>query len=400
MNNKYQTRPTKILHIITESNLGGAQRNTLLSIKGLKELGYNVELACGAYGPGEPLKLVQEAEKDGIKTHILFSLERKVNPFHDIEAFLEIQKILGKEKFAIIHTHSSKAGVLGRWAAYFTKIPIIIHTVHGNSFHPNQSWLKKEFYRWSEKITSQITTKLIPVGYVVADEIIEAGVASRDKLSVIHSGINFEKFDKAFDSKAIRAGIGISPDNFVVGTVGSLVPCKGHHYLIEAIATVHSIIPNVHLILVGDGPLRGELEQHGYNLNIANNISFLGYRDDVPELLSIMDVFVISSLWEGVGRALTEAMYMERPVVGTAVNGVPELIKHNVNGLLVPSKNSQALAKAILTLIQNRDKAKIFGERAKKHVYPEFSVELMVQRIHELYQQLLKIKSPSSTYSS
>ena len=376
----------RVLHIITESEpYGGAQINTLVTLIGLDKSRYQVELACGPGGP-----LISRAEESGINVTVFPNLVREINPKKDVITAIQLFKFIKAKNFNIVHTHSSKAGILGRLVSYLVGVPIIVHTIHGVVFHSNQPILKRKAYTLFEKIAAAVTDKMIAVGEIVRDEFLLAHVGSPKQYAVIHSGIDFRKFNRTINPRLKKRELELSEDAIVIGTVGNLVPCKGHQYLIDAFSIVKQHLPNAHLILVGDGYLRQELQKQVESLHLDSDVSFLGRRDDVPELLQIMDVFVISSLWEGVGRALTEAMYMQRPVVATAVNGVPELVEHGVTGILIPPKDTQALAKAILELIQNKKQSAKFGRQAKKKVYPEFAVELMVERIECLYEQLLR----------
>ena len=390
--NFQKTKKINILHIITESNLGGAQRNTLLTIRGLKDKGYNVELACGAYGPGKPLALAEEAEKYGIRTHILHSVKREVNIFDDIQAFQDIYKIIKSGNFHIVHTHSTKIGFMGRLAAKILQVPIIIHTIHGVPFPIDNRNLKVKVYLLLERAFAKISNHLIAVGKLLEDEFIELKVVRINQIKTIYSGINFSRFDRVYDSANKKRELGLDDTDCIIGFVGRLSEQKAPYYLVDAASLICKEVQNVHFVLVGEGPLRPILEAQIKELELDRKVTLLGERTDVPELLDIFDIFALPTKWEGVGRAMTEAMYMKLPVVVSAVDGVPELVEHEKTGLLIESGNVQHLAQSILRLIRDKEFATQLGENAHQKVATMMSAEKMVDDIESLYLELLDKK--------
>ena len=380
----------KILHIITESwLLGGAQRNTLITIQGLKRKGYNVELACGPGGP-----MVDAALDSGIPVTIFDSMVREISPILDFRCLIENYKFLKQKRFDIVHTHSTKGGIITRFAAKLSGVPIIVHTIHGTPFQWGFSWVLNKTAILLEKNAALFSDKLIAVANLVKQEFLDVNICPPEKIETIYSGIDFRMFDISVDLEAKKRELRITPDEQVVGTVGHLVERKGHIYLIEAAQQVLGKTPNVKFIIAGEGPYRPEIEKKIAECNLNHKVILLGDRNDVPELLSIMDIYVQPSLAEGLGRSMTEALYMKLPVIATAVNAVPELIEHEKTGLLIPPKEPQAIADAIQDLLSHPEKRKQLGENAHRRVFPDFSADLMVDRIENLYLRLLAKKLP------
>ena len=380
----------KTLHIITESwILGGAQRNTLITIQGLKRKGYTVELACGPGGP-----MVDAALDSEIPVTIVNSMVREIAPILDLRCLIENYKFLKRNRFDFVHTHSTKGGIIVRFAAKLAGVPIIVHTIHGTPFQWGFSWALNKTAILLEKIVALFSDKLIAVANLVKQEFLDVNICPGEKIETIYSGIDFSAFDVSVDVEAKKKELGIRPDEQIVGTVGHLVERKGHIYLIEAAQQILEKTPNVRFIIAGEGPYRQEIEKKIVECKLSDKVMLLGNRDDVPELLSIMDIYVQPSLAEGLGRSMTEALYMKRPVIATAVNAVPELIEHEKTGLLIPPKEPQAIADAIQDLLSHPEKRKRLGENAHRKVFPEFSANLMVNRIENLYLRLLAEKLP------
>lgn len=378
----------KILHIITESCLlGGAQRNTLITMQGLKHRGYIVELACGPGGPMVDLSLDL-----GLPVKIIDSMVREISPITDLDCLMQIYGFLKQRRFDIIHTHSTKAGLLGRLAGKLAQVPIIIHTIHGTPFAADRNRVLRYGMILSEKLAGMSTDKLIAVGDLVKQEFLNAGICRDTKIETIYSGIDFDEFDIDININHKKLELGIAPDAPVVGAVGHLVECKGHKYLIEAAVQIKETFPDITFIIAGEGPLRNELEAQISRLDLESTFRLLGDRDDVPEILSIMDVYAQPSLWEGLGRAMTEAMYMKKPVIASNVNAVPELVENGKTGVLVPPRDVSALVEAIKNLLENEDKRRALGRSAHKRVFPAFSADLMIGKIEDLYLRLIDKK--------
>jgi glycosyltransferase involved in cell wall biosynthesis len=377
-------RHSKIVHVITESvPFGGAQRNTLLTVKGLVRDGYDAELICGSGGP-----LIREARAVGAPVHVLPDLVRPLSPVKDCRALIQLYRLFRSNAYQIVHTHSIKAGLLGRLAARWAGIPVIVHTIHGVPFRINGNDFKSRFYIVYERFLGLITHSLVCVGEVLRQEISAWKIAPAEKLTTIYSGIEFACCTPRHTADETKQKLGLETAWPIVGCVGRLSEQKAQEYLVEAMALLRDKYPRIKLLLVGEGPLALLLENRIRDLGLSRNVSLLGERDDVTDLLNIFDVYAMSSRWEGVGRALTEALHMGLPVVATSVNGVTELISHEETGLLAPPDDSRALAAAIDRLAADRKLTERLGSNARQRVKELMDGEQMIMAIEQLYGKL------------
>lgn len=380
----------KICHIITRLPVGGAQENTLLTCEGLAKRGHNVYLISGNT-KGEEGTLEERAKEICKNFIIVPELIREISPKNDIVALYKIYRILKKENFDIVHTHTSKAGVIGRISAKISKTKVIIHTPHGHVFHSYYGFFKTKIFWFLEKICALFCDKIICLTETEKKEHIELGIAKEDKFEVIASGIDFEKFKNALvDKNKMKEELNIEKDKIVIGYVGRLADIKGVSYLIKAFSQVVKRNKNVVLVCVGDGPQRKELEKQAEKLNITEYVKFLGIRHDIPEILSCFDIFVMPSLNEGMGKVVIEAQLMGLPVVASYIGGIKDLIVDNKTGIFVKPKDSKDIAEKIIYLIENPQVAKNIGYCAKENVKYEYSSEYMVNEIEKLYLKLKK----------
>jgi len=380
----------RVLHVITRLVKGGAQQNTLLTVLGQRDRGYDVTLVTGPTFGAEG-EIESRAKEEKVNLIKISSLVRNINPLKDAVSLVRLYWVIKRSKYHIVHTHTSKTGILGRIAAKLAGVPVIIHTPHGHIFHSYFGWFKTLFFLNLEKITAKFTSKIITLTDNCKREHIELGIANADKFFTVSSGIVVDKFSQnSKDILRIRDSLGIAEDRRIVGTVARLVPIKGVNYLINSILDVVKEYPDVHFLIVGDGWQKPDLEQMVIKDKLKDNVTFTGIRDDVPDLISAMDLFVLSSLNEGMGRVLVEAGLMGKASVATNVSGIPELIEHNKTGLLVESKNPAQLTEAILKLLKEPEVAKRMGKAAREKMLQGYSAEVMVDRISKLYEDQLK----------
>ena len=383
----------KILHVITESNLGGAQRNTLLTVQGLVKHGYEVHLACGPYGPGDATALIREAVKAGVCVRPLPSLVRPIKPLKDLQAAWALLHLMRTECYDVVHTHSTKAGMLGRLTAWLVGVPVIIHTFHGVPFDTRRPTWSTRLCFLSERLLCLFCDKLASVGEVLREELIANRVASPDKIVTVRSGVDFSQLDPASDAGNVRRELGLPASAPVIGFVGRLAEQKAPEVLLHAFAKIANELPEARLLYVGEGPLHGELEAAAQRLGLADRVHLLGERHDVPQLLAVMDLFALPSRWEGVGRALTEAMYMRRPVLTTGVNGVPELVQDGVTGVFVKGDDPSDLALKAVRVLKDPALAASLGQAAHRRVKELMSAESMVQNTIAMYECLFDRKA-------
>ncbi|MCD5397610.1 glycosyltransferase family 4 protein [candidate division NPL-UPA2 bacterium] len=382
-------RKIRILHIITRLILGGAQENTVLTVEGLKKR-YEVDLVTGP-PRGPEGSLVEEAEKRGIYSLIILEMRREVHPGRDLLAFIKLYRLIKKGRYDIVHTHSSKAGILGRLAARLAGAKIIVHTIHGLPFHEYQSRGVNYFYIFCEKLAALFTDKIITVAEAMTAKALAARIAPEERFITIYSGMDLDRFlEPGVEAADKRKEMGIGPDVPVVGKVARLFPLKGHKYLLEAAAEVSRVYPRVRFLLVGDGILKESLEKQAEKLRIKEKVIFAGLvsQKEIPGLLTAMDIVVHASLWEGLARVLPQALAGSKPVVSFDIDGAREVVKEGETGHLVPAGDSLGLAEAIIDLLGDKEKAKKMGEAGKRLVDPAFRAEVMVDRIAELYEDL------------
>jgi glycosyltransferase involved in cell wall biosynthesis len=392
----------KVIHVITRFDKGGSSENTFLTVQGLDKEKYEVILIRGlaeesCMGTEEAAAVernLAEAAKGGVRVITIPELVRSIQPLNDLKALFTLIRIFRNEKPRIVHTHTSKAGILGRWAAFFAKIGIIVHTPHGHVFWGYFDKWKTTCYIFLEKLTSNITDMIITLTEQEKKDHLRFKIASDEKFTVIHSGVDLTAFsDAGINAPAMRENLGIPPEAFVVGTAGRLTPIKGQRYLLEAAAMISSRKTDVFFVFLGDGELAHELGKMASSLEIKN-VMFLGWRQDVPEVMSTFDIFVLPSLNEGMGKVLVEAMALGKPIVASDVGGIPDLVINNYNGLLVPPADVEGLVKSINYLLDDSIKRKEMGDRGKV-VAADYSAEKMIEKIDRLYDDIAKTISLS-----
>ena len=379
----------KVLHIITRLDKGGSAENTFLTITGLDKDNYDVTLMSGPVKDPKQDR-TKQIEAHDIKYIFIPELARDVNFIKDLKTLFKIYVFLREEKFDIVHTHTSKAGLLGRLAAKLAGVPIVVHTPHGHVFFGYFKPVKTKIFIFLEKLASHITDKIVALTDREKDDYRLFKITREEKSVVINSGVDLNRFKELSfgEKKSFKKKLGLPEDFLIAGTVGRLVPVKGQQFLIEAVKNIIHKYPSTLFIFAGDGHLRQNLNRKAIEMGIKDNVIFLGWRDDVDRIISIYDIFVLPSLNEGMGRVLVEAMAMGKPIVASRVGGIPDLIVHGKNGFLVPPRNPEQLAKYIQILIEDKEKRESMGQAGKK-ISLNFSKEAMIEKITSLYDELL-----------
>jgi len=390
------SRPTiRVLHIITRMIVGGAQENTLLSVVGLDALPeYDVTLLSGL-DKGREGELLSQA-RESVELIVLPEMGRSINPFSDLVAFWKLYRTIKKGRYHIVHTHSSKAGVLGRVAAWLAGTPIIVHTLHSLVFHDYQPWVVNRAWWLMKKICAPITDFYISVSEIIVQKAIKAGIAEPERFRTIYSGMELDWFLNAnFDSDAVRREFGIPLDVPVVGKIARLFPLKGHDQLMDAAPEIVRRVPNVRFFLIGDGILLEHLQKRAREYGILENFIFAGLidRTRIPEMISAMDLVVHTSLREGLARVLPQALAMGKPCVSFDIDGAPEVVINDETGYLVQPFDSVGLAEGISRILEDADMRARMGENGRRHVDPAFRSEKMVADIAEVYAMLLERKA-------
>jgi glycosyltransferase involved in cell wall biosynthesis len=312
-----------------------------------------------------------------------------MNPIADVIATVKFGLLCRHRRFDVVHTHTSKVGVVGRLAAYVTGVPIVIHTAHGFAFHEGSSRLKIAVVAFVERLAARWCDRVVVVSEFHRQWAIELGIARPEKLVTIHNGLAADRVQPRRSATENRNALGVRGNARVLGAFGRLTPQKGLESLVDAMPSVVLRMPNVHLLLVGEGPLRARLSDKVLRLGLSANVSLLGFRDDVPDLLSVCDVVVSSSLWEGLSVSVLEAMAQGKPLVATSIASNRELLAEGSCGVLVPPSDPSAMSEAIVSLLLDRPRAKLLGERARARFHEEFTEERMQAQLWSLYAQLL-----------
>lgn len=385
------------MHIITRMDMGGSAQNTLLTCLGLDKSRYRVTLVTGLAHESRMTetetetvsRMTAEAVDQGVYIIRMRSLVRSLHPVNDIRALLALWRIIRKENPDIVHTHTSKAGILGRWAAWLARVPVIVHTPHGHVFYGHFSAFFSKLFLFTEKLTAPLTHKLIALTKGERDDYLDLNLFDPDRMAVIHSGVNLDAFiNDDNDPLKVRKELGIPEGALVVGTAGWLLPIKNPAVLLEAMIPLLDARPILYLVFVGKGDLEPALKQRAIESGVADRVVFTGWRQDIPRLMRVFDVFVLSSLNEGMGRVVVEAMASGKPVVAADVGGIPDMVSHGENGYLVPSRDEIALRTAIEKLLDNERLRQTMGKRGRETA-ERFGLSAMISKIEALYESVL-----------
>ncbi|MEO7538979.1 MAG: glycosyltransferase family 4 protein, partial [Pyrinomonadaceae bacterium] len=375
--------PVRVLHIITRMIVGGAQENTLLSVVGLDAMPeYDVTLVSGI-DKGREGELLSQA-RETCHLLVLPEMGRSINPFSDAAAFWKLYRLIKKGRYHIVHTHSSKAGVLGRLAAKLAGTPLIVHTLHSLVFHDYQPWIVNRAWWLTKKICAPVTDFFISVSDVISQKAIAAGIAKPEMFRTVYSGMELDWFLNAkFDAAKVREEFGIPAEAPVVGKIARLFPLKGHDQLMDAAPEIVKRVPNVRFFLIGDGILLEHLQARAREYGILDNFVFAGLidRTRIPEMISAMDVVVHTSLREGLARVLPQSLAMGKPCVSFDIDGARDVVINDKTGYLVEAFDSIGLADRVAHLLEDPELRREFGLNGKRHVDPNFRSEKMVADI-------------------
>ena len=375
----------KVLHVITRF-IAGSGGNTLASAVGMPPARYETWVAAMPGGP-----LWDEAERAGVRTVRLRHMREKLSPWHDLCVTLELVRLMRRERFTVVHTHCSKAGLSGRLAARLAGAPVVVHTFHIFAVHPGLSRPRRLAYTVMERVVRSCAHRYVAVAPRVAVEAVQQRIAPPGSIVVIPSAVDVAGIPTE-DDPAVREELGIPADAPVVGTVGRIVAQKAPLDFVRMCALIHSRRPEVAFVMVGDTTLESaglEEETRRTAERLGVPIVFTGFRPDAPRIAAGFDVYVVPSVYEGLGRSLTEAMASARPVVATAVNGVPDLVEPGATGLLAPPSDPEALAAAVEWLLDHPEEAARMGAQGQARVRSHMDPSATCRALDELYCELL-----------
>ncbi len=387
------TRPVRVLHIITRMIIGGAQENTMYSAAMLDKSLFQVDVICGPQ-TGSEGSLIEETLARGVNLTILPPLVREVHPINDLLALINLYFIIRRGNYHIVHTHSSKAGILGRLAAKMAGTPIILHTVHGWSFHDYMSVVKRNIYIFLERWTARYCQKIIVVTQADKEKGLKMKIGKAEQYHLIRSAIPLEEYQPNHIWKAtLRQELGIPVDVPVIGTISRLSPQKNPLEWVKVAALISQQIPSAHFIIVGDGPLHQAVNELLQSEGLLQKTTLTGLRRDVGKILNTMDVILLTSLWEGLPRVIPESMSAGIPIVAYAVDGIKEIIQHRVNGLLCEPHNLQQAALECVELINNPALRAKLIHAGKQTAAEQFDLKQMIQGLQQLYLESMKRKA-------
>ena len=382
-------RGVRVCHVITRLELGGAQDNTLYTVSHLRAP-FVPSLLCG---PGGILD--EEASRLGVPVRFVPSLQRPIRPHRDLAALARLVRLFREVRPDIVHTHSSKAGMVGRLAARLAGVPNVVHTIHGYGFHAGQPWPLHRALVGAERLAARATSHFIAVSRANLEAGVALGLFGRDRVTLIRSGVHLEAFEEATRGSAgreardlLRRELGVPLDTPLVGMIACLKPQKSPRTFVEVAARVVRQAPRAVFVLAGDGELRLEVERRIRDLSLSASVRLLGWRRDVPRLMAALDVLLHTSLWEGLPRVLPEAIAASVPIVATGVDGTLDIVRDGETGIVCAPLDADGLATGVLRLLDDRHLASALA-RSARAVLPEFDMDGMVRAQERLYLTLL-----------
>jgi glycosyltransferase involved in cell wall biosynthesis len=380
----------RVIHVITRLTLGGAADNTLRQLDAITRAGYDGALAVGIAASDE--RFVERARREACRLIDVPTLVREPAPARDVRALATLARLLRRQRPAIVHTHTSKAGFIGRLAARLARVPAIVHQPHGHIFYGYYGRALTAFYVALERVAARWSDRLVTLTDREIDEHLALGIGRRAQFVTVPSGVpTAELRARAPDRATARRALGLPADAFVVVALGRLVPVKGFDLVIEAMPTLLAAVPSAHVVVIGDGPEEAPLASLTERLGVGARVRLHGPSTDPAAILAAADVLAAPSRNEGMGRALVEAMALGVPVVGTDVGGIPSVVGGDEAGRLIPPDDVPALAAALIAL--GRDpavRAKLAeAARARAEI---FSTAVAEARMLDLYAALISEK--------
>ncbi|HXH89337.1 MAG TPA: glycosyltransferase family 4 protein [Gaiellaceae bacterium] len=386
------SEPIRVLRVIARLNMGGPALHVAYLSAGLAERGYETTLVAGSLARGEG-SMAYVAEGLGVEVVHLDALSREISPFRDALSVLRLARLIRAQRPQILHTHTAKAGTVGRLAALLAgdaRPEVIVHTFHGHVLHGYFGPLRSGAFRLLERLLARMTTRLIAVSPQVRDDLVGLGVAPVEKFTVVRLGIELgERLGTEEEGADARARLGIAPERFVVGWVGRMTGVKRTDDVLESLRLLRERGTDAVLLMIGDGPDREHVEERASRLGIVRHCLFLGYQEDVSGWYRTFDAMILPSANEGTPVVVIEALAAGCPVVATSVGGVPDVVREGVDGFLVPAGDTEALAARLARLAEDPELRARMGAAGRESVPERYAVERLVGDVDELYRSLL-----------
>jgi len=380
----------RIVHVITRLIVGGAQENTILTCDGLRELGHEVTLITGPT-TGPEGSLVDRARGGGYEFVEIPELVRAVHPWRDLRAIRRLKREFLSRRPDVVHTHSSKAGIVGRYAACAARVPAVVHTIHGMSFNRTQSRPVRRLYAWLERRAARRSHAIVAVADAMIEQSVAAGVCSRETMRTVYSGMEVDLFDpNKHDRAAIRQAWGVGEDEIVVGSAARLFRKKGYEQLIPVMARAVKRNPRLKFVWIGDGAQRQDYEAELTRLNLAERTILTGLvrPEQIPELLAGCDLLAHTSQWEGLPRTVVQALLMRVPAVAFAIDGTPEVVLDGHTGRLAPLNNLDVFTDALLELAGDENQRRKMGAAGRRLCLERFNWRKMTADLDQMYREL------------
>jgi glycosyltransferase involved in cell wall biosynthesis len=377
----------RILHVITRLDKGGSAENTLLTAAGNCAHGHHVEIICGVSDipPSENEEMIRQK---GIAITRLNCLVREIAPLKDVMALLQLYRYMKKHPCDVLHSHTSKAGIVGRLAGMLAGVQCIVHTPHGHIFYGYFSPFVTRLLVAVERFVTNRTSALITLTKKERDDYLERKIGTPETIVPILSGIDLQPFlQNDFDKASVRKELGLPIDGYIAGTIARLVSVKNHELIISAAKRIAADLPKLMFVFVGDGDLHEKLVADIQRSGLSDRFVLLGWRSDTPRLLKAFDLFIMCSHNEGMGRAFVEAQASGLPVIGSRVGGVSEVLREGITGYLVAPNDSVALAQFITMMYNKQDDREGVTQACRDWVNPRFGKEVMVDAIEAVYRQ-------------
>jgi glycosyltransferase involved in cell wall biosynthesis len=381
---------TRVMRVIARLNIGGPAIHTILLTAGLDAARFESTLVTGVEAACEGNMLDLAAQK-GVQPLVIPELGREINPLKDWVTLLKLYRLFRDRRPHIVHTHTAKAGTVGRMAARLAGVPVVVHTFHGHVFHDYFGSLQTRVFIGIERLLASLSDRIVAVSDGQRRELAEYGVASLDKIAVVPLGFELDALLNCEPLRGqLRRELGIPDGMALVGIVARLTAIKNHRLFLDAARLIVEAGQEAMFLIVGDGELRADLEAYVAELKLAERVIFTGWRRDLPRIYADLDVVALSSLNEGTPVSLIEAMAAAKPVVATRVGGVSDVILDKESGYLVQSNDAEGLARGILDLLRAPDRAREMGLAGRVAVHPKYASETMLANIERLYLELLR----------
>jgi glycosyltransferase involved in cell wall biosynthesis len=377
----------RIAHIITRLIIGGAQENTILNCEDLiNDYGDDVLLIVGPT-TGPEGTLMNRAVRT-IPTVVLPHLIRSISPCHDVAAYREIKKVLQKFQPDVVHTHSAKAGIIGRVAAWNLGVRVVVHSVHGAPFYPFQNCVVREFYKYCESWAARRCHVMISVADAMTDLMVAGKIAPKEKFVTVYSGMEVKPFIESEKFRtSVRKQFGFTENHIVIGKIARLFRLKGHEFIIAAARSIIEQIPNVRFFFVGNGILTERYRCEINRLGLGDYFIFAGLvlPERIPAMISAMDIVIHTSLREGLARVLPQALLAGKPVISYDIDGAKEVVLNGKTGYLLPPQSVTELADAVIRLAENPILRNEMGNTGRQLFSQQFDHHYMTQQIRQIY---------------